>query len=149
MQKKDDIVSIDKGDVLIIKAFDDVPEHLFRVEEVFEDHITGVALSGPLAGAYGEPELERVSIDEFEGYYSLLCPQGHNWKVDVYNSQPEANCCPRCSALPEFEALVNTTDGVDKPPAITLMEETTVTYTVKVVTERRYAPAESRWVRVN
>ena len=46
--------------VVVVKAFDDVPEHLFLVDEVFPDHVTGVALTGPLAGAYGEPELAVV-----------------------------------------------------------------------------------------
>ena len=48
------------GDVVVIGAFDEVPEHLFRVEEVFEDCVTGVALTGPLAGEYGEPELSMI-----------------------------------------------------------------------------------------
>jgi hypothetical protein len=48
------------GDVVTVQAFDEVPEHLFLVEEVFPDHVTGVALTGPLAGAYGEPELAVV-----------------------------------------------------------------------------------------
>ena len=48
------------GDVVAIAAFDDVPEHLFQVEEVLTDCITGVALTGPLAGEYGEPELSMV-----------------------------------------------------------------------------------------
>ena len=48
------------GDVVLIRAFDDVPEHLFRVEEVYEDCITGHALTGPLQGEYGEPELSMV-----------------------------------------------------------------------------------------
>ena len=48
------------GDVVLIRAFDDVPEHLFRVEEVYEDCIGGTALSGPFQGEYGEPELSMV-----------------------------------------------------------------------------------------
>lgn len=52
--------AIKEGDVVVIVAFDDIPEHLFRVEEVFDDHITGFALDGPLKGSYGEPELEMV-----------------------------------------------------------------------------------------
>ena len=43
--------------IVLIAAFDDVPEHTFRVEEVFEDCVTGTALPGPLAGEYGEPDL--------------------------------------------------------------------------------------------
>ena len=48
------------GDVVTIKAFDDVPEHEFLVQEVFEDCVTGVALTGPLAGEYGEPDREMI-----------------------------------------------------------------------------------------
>lgn len=42
------------GDVVVIGAFDEVPEHWFQVEDVLDDCITGVALTGPLAGEYGE-----------------------------------------------------------------------------------------------
>ena len=52
--------SIHPGDVVTILAFDDVPEHLFRVDEVYDDCVTGVALTGPLAGEYGEPDLSMV-----------------------------------------------------------------------------------------
>lgn len=48
------------GDVVVIGAFDEVPEHEFLVEEVQEDCIQGVALTGPLQGEYGEPELSMV-----------------------------------------------------------------------------------------
>lgn len=48
------------GDIVVIRAFDDVPEHLFRVDEVHEDCVTGEALTGPLAGEYGEPELDQI-----------------------------------------------------------------------------------------
>ena len=48
------------GCIVMIAAFDDVPEHTFRVEEVFEDCVTGTALTGPLAGEYGEPDLELI-----------------------------------------------------------------------------------------
>ena len=46
--------------VVVIRAFDDVPEHLFEVHSVEDDRVTGVALSGPFAGSYGEPPLELV-----------------------------------------------------------------------------------------
>ena len=46
--------------VVVIRAFDDVPEHLFRIHSVEEDRVTGVALSGPFAGSYCEPPLELV-----------------------------------------------------------------------------------------
>ncbi len=48
------------GDVVVIGAFDDVPEHHFRIEDVLEDCVTGKALTGPLAGEYGEPELDQI-----------------------------------------------------------------------------------------
>jgi hypothetical protein len=51
---------MEPGDVVLIRAFDDVPEHWFRVEEVYEDCITGQALTGPFQGEYGEPELSMV-----------------------------------------------------------------------------------------
>lgn len=51
---------MEAGDVVVIAAFDDVPEHWFRIDEVMEDCITGVALTGPLQGEYGEPDLSMV-----------------------------------------------------------------------------------------
>ena len=48
------------GCIVLIGAFDDIPEHVFQVEEVFDDLVTGVALTGPLAGEYGEPELGMI-----------------------------------------------------------------------------------------
>lgn len=48
------------GEVVVIGAFDEVPEHLFRIETVEGDHVTGVALTGPLAGAYGEPDVSMI-----------------------------------------------------------------------------------------
>lgn len=51
---------IKPGDVVTILAFDDVSEHQFLVDEVYEDCVTGTAVSGPLAGLYGEPPLGLV-----------------------------------------------------------------------------------------
>ena len=48
------------GTIVVILAFDDVPEHRFRVDEVHEDFVTGTALSGPLEGEYGEPPLHLI-----------------------------------------------------------------------------------------
>lgn len=48
------------GDVVVVGAFDEVPEHLFRVDEVYDDCVGGVALTGPLAGEYGEPEVWMI-----------------------------------------------------------------------------------------
>jgi len=39
------------GDIVVLKTFDDVPRHLFEVEEVLDDMLTGVALTGPLRGS--------------------------------------------------------------------------------------------------
>jgi hypothetical protein len=49
------------GSIVVVAAFDEVPEHLFLIEEVFEDFVAGVALTGPLAGAYGEPDRSQVT----------------------------------------------------------------------------------------
>ena len=49
-----------EGSIVVIAAFDDVPEHQFEVHDVYEDCITGMAITGPLAGSYGEPPLEMV-----------------------------------------------------------------------------------------
>ncbi len=64
---------VSTGDVVVIVAFDDVPEHEFLVEAVLEDCVTGVALTGPLAGEYGEPSVEMI--------LQVLGPQG------TYHSQ--------------------------------------------------------------
>lgn len=48
------------GDVVVIAAFDDVPEHHFKLETVLDDCVTGTALTGPLKGCYGEPPIELV-----------------------------------------------------------------------------------------
>lgn len=46
--------------VVVIREFDDVPEHDFLIHSVEEDRLTGEALTGPFAGSYGEPPLELV-----------------------------------------------------------------------------------------
>ena len=48
------------GCIVLIAAFDDIPEHSFLIDKIYEDCITGVAQSGPLAGEYGEPDLALV-----------------------------------------------------------------------------------------
>ena len=48
------------GDVVVIGAFDEVPEHWFLIDEVLDGCVTGLALTGPLAGEYGEPEIEMI-----------------------------------------------------------------------------------------
>ena len=49
------------GCIILIAAFDDIPEHQFQVEEVFHNLVTGTALTGPFAGEYGEPEIEMIT----------------------------------------------------------------------------------------
>jgi hypothetical protein len=49
------------GDIVIIRAGEDWPEHLFRVDEVFDDCVSGYSLTGPLAGEYGEPPYELIT----------------------------------------------------------------------------------------
>jgi hypothetical protein len=63
------------GDVVIVAAFDDVPEHEFLVQEVYEDCVTGVALTGPLTGEYGEPEIKMI--------LQVLGPQGTHQSQQV------------------------------------------------------------------
>ena len=53
-------LDITPGCTVPISGFDDIPEHQFLVEEIFEDLVTGTALTGPLTGEYGEPDIERV-----------------------------------------------------------------------------------------
>jgi len=49
-----------EGDVVVIRAGEDWPEHLFRVDEVFEDVVTGYSITGPLQGEYGEPDFDLI-----------------------------------------------------------------------------------------
>jgi hypothetical protein len=53
-------LTLTPGCTVLLAGFDDIPEHSFRVEEVHEDCITGTALTGPLAGEYGEPDIALV-----------------------------------------------------------------------------------------
>ena len=53
-------LTITPGCVVLLAGFDDIPDHSFLVEEVYEDCITGTALTGSLAGEYGEPDLALV-----------------------------------------------------------------------------------------
>lgn len=49
-----------EGDVVVIGAFDDWPEHLFEVDDTFEDCVSGYSITGPLVGVYGEPGFEMI-----------------------------------------------------------------------------------------
>ena len=54
------LLEIKPGDVVVIGGFDDIPEHQFQVEGVYEDLVTGTVLTGSLAGEYGEPDREMI-----------------------------------------------------------------------------------------
>ena len=53
-------LDIRPGCIVLIEGFDDIPEHEFRIEEIYEEFVTGMALSGPFAGEYGEPYIEMI-----------------------------------------------------------------------------------------
>jgi hypothetical protein len=49
-----------EGDIVVIKAGEDWPQHLFKIHEVYDDCVTGHSLDGPLEGCYGEPPLDLI-----------------------------------------------------------------------------------------
>lgn len=49
-----------EGLIVVIAAFDDIPEHRFVIQTVEDDCVTGFALTGPLQGSYGEPSIEMI-----------------------------------------------------------------------------------------
>ena len=53
-------LTLTPGCTVLLAGFDDIPSHQFLVEEVLKDCITGTALTGPLAGEYGEPDIALV-----------------------------------------------------------------------------------------
>ena len=48
------------GKRVVIKAFDEIPEHEFLIDEIYEDCVTGYSQTGPLAGEYGEPAFDLI-----------------------------------------------------------------------------------------
>ena len=54
-------LDIRPGCIVLIEGFDDIPEHEFRIDEICEEFVTGLALSGPFAGEYGEPDIEMIT----------------------------------------------------------------------------------------
>ena len=48
------------GDRVVIRAFDDIPEHLFLVDEVYDGCVGDCSLSGPLECEYGEPDFHMI-----------------------------------------------------------------------------------------
>ena len=55
-----DTSNITPGMRVLIRGFDDAPEHVFEVHTIEDGFVTGMALTGPLAGEYGEPDIELV-----------------------------------------------------------------------------------------
>jgi hypothetical protein len=53
-------LTITPGCTVLLAGFDDIPSHQFLVQEALKDCITGIALTGPLAGEYGEPDIALV-----------------------------------------------------------------------------------------
>jgi len=51
---------LEEGDIVVIRAFDGWPEHLFEVDQTFDDSVSGYSITGPLAGVYGEPGFELI-----------------------------------------------------------------------------------------
>ena len=49
-----------EGTIVVIRAFYEVPEHLFETLTVEEDCVTGTAVSSQLAGSYSEPEFSMI-----------------------------------------------------------------------------------------
>ena len=58
--------SYQEGDIVIIKAGEEWPEHLFRVHSVYDDCVTGYSITGPLEGEYGEPAFDLI-LGRYEG----------------------------------------------------------------------------------
>ena len=48
------------GTRVLLRAFDEVPKHVFVIHTIEDGYVTGMALTGPLAGEYGEPDIELV-----------------------------------------------------------------------------------------
>ena len=55
-----DTSALTPGMQVLIRGFDEVPEHVFVIHTIEDGLVTGMALTGPLAGEYGEPDIELV-----------------------------------------------------------------------------------------
>ena len=55
------------GVTVVIAASEDWPAHRLRVTDVFLDCVGGIALDGPFAGEYGEPEFHQIQAIEPKG----------------------------------------------------------------------------------
>ena len=47
-----DTSDLTPGTHVLMRVFDDVPEHVFEVHTIEDDLVTGQTLTGPLAGEY-------------------------------------------------------------------------------------------------
>ena len=67
-----DTSALTPGMQVLIRGFDEVPEHVFVIHTIEDGLVTGMAVTGPLAGEYGEPDIELVlrvlSQDSNGGY---------------------------------------------------------------------------------
>ena len=55
-----DTSALTPGMHVLIRGFDEVPEHVFEVHTIEDGYVTGMAVTGPFAGEYGEPDIELV-----------------------------------------------------------------------------------------
>ena len=55
-----DTSALTPGMHVLLRAFDDVPGHVFEVHTIEDGFVTGMAVTGPFAGEYGEPDMELV-----------------------------------------------------------------------------------------
>ena len=55
-----DTSDLTPGMHVLIRGFDEVPEHVFVIHTIEDGFVTGTALTGPLAEEYGEPDIELV-----------------------------------------------------------------------------------------
>ena len=55
-----DTSDLTPGMHVLLRAFDDVPEHVFELHTIEDGFVTGMALTGPFAGEYGELDIELV-----------------------------------------------------------------------------------------
>ncbi|MDO6482736.1 hypothetical protein [Shimia thalassica] len=54
------MIDVQLGDIVTIADGKDWPEHLFRVDWIFDDCVGGYSLTGPLEGEYGEPDFDLI-----------------------------------------------------------------------------------------
>ena len=55
-----DTSKLNPGMQVLIRGFDDVPEHVFIIHTIEDCYVTSMSLTRPLAGEYGESDIELV-----------------------------------------------------------------------------------------